>query len=125
MGSTITEKCLCRDKETCKDINSCDELDSYIVFFQKGVRDGTFSDITDYSRVWCMVRGQKMMCARPVFAYRCRICGSLWLLQYPDFPSAGFIDRFSGKSVFGIILRGMLYLKRTIFKNRKANVYIK
>ncbi len=124
MDSAINRKCVCRDAESCKDIHSCDELDSYIAFFQNGVQKGVFNDITDYSRVWCMVRGQKTMCASPVFAYHCRICGSLWLLRYPDFPSVGFIDRFSGKSAQGVLLRGILYLKRTIFRNRKATIHI-
>lgn len=88
-------KCDC-DERVGIEINSYQLFENLIDFFRKQVEKGVFIDIPVekphyvgydsngkphewYANKW----------------YKCKVCGTLWEFDYPDFPAKGFVRKFS------------------------------
>jgi len=70
-------------------------------FFEKQVEEGVFTDVkvSEPYYVGYDSAGTKF----PWYAdkwYRCRECGALWEMEYPDFPALGFVRKFEDGKYF-------------------------
>lgn len=92
-------KCDCKERVSC-DINSMKLLCELQGFLDLQVTNGIFSEekVNEPFYVWKKGKEEKKWFASKW--YRCKECGCLWEIDYPDFPALGFVKLFhDGKHV--------------------------
>ena len=86
--------CDCKEREGVE-IISLTQFKSLEDFFSKQVKRGIFTEVRVEQPYFIWRQGDRY---REWFAskwYKCRDCGCLWEVNYPDFPAKGFVRKFS------------------------------
>lgn len=77
------------------EINSWERFEKLKKFFDEQVKNGIFTDLTDYENVWYLDGGRMVdSYSTTVKKYKCNICGCLWEFTYPEFPAKGLVRKF-------------------------------
>lgn len=86
-------KCDCNNRHETN-INSISSLDNINTYFEEQVKKNIFKEISVEKPFYIWIKGKEK---KQYFAskwYKCQVCGCLWEVDYPDFPSQGFVRKF-------------------------------
>ena len=98
-------RCECDNRYECK-IDSQKKLAEVNGFFDKNQENGTFlkEPAEKPYYIWRDISRKDKNGRVRLFAdawYKCKICGCLWEVKWPDFPAIGFVKKYDNGEYTG------------------------
>ena len=87
-------RCDCNEREGVE-IISLKQFRSLEEFFNKQVKSNIFTELEVEQPFYAWNHDGEHMEWFATKWYKCRVCGCLWEVDYPDFPAKGFVRKFS------------------------------
>lgn len=116
MVSSLTCEC-CNRYET--DINSVNSFNEIKLFFDEQVKIGVYLEEQVLKPYYVWEDDKEHIEYYATKWYRCMVCGCLWEIKYPDFPSKGFVKKYDDG-----IYTGTIVINNNE-KSKKADIVLK